>query len=68
MLEAVGANAGEIGQGVIAAHWPFIGSDYQGLVVVGQALQGWDAAEMPARWTATEASTPEGRAHLLEQA
>ena len=68
VLEAVGANAGDIGPGITAAHWPFVGSDYQGLVVVGQALQGWDAAETPARWTAAEASTPEGTQHLLEQA
>jgi len=68
LLEAVGANAGDIGRGIIAAHWPFVGSDYQGLVVVGQALQGWDAAETPARWTAAEASTPEGRQHLLDGA
>ena len=45
MLEAVGARVGDIGPGIIAAHWPFVGSDYQGLVVVGQALQGWDAQE-----------------------
>jgi hypothetical protein len=68
MLEAVGARAGDIGPGIIAAHWPFVGSDYQGLVVVGQALQGWDAAETPARWTAAEASTPEGRQYLLKGA
>jgi transposase len=61
MLEAVGARAGDIGPGIIAAHWPFVGSAYQGLVVVGQALQGWDAQETPARWTAAEATTPEGR-------
>lgn len=65
MLEAVGARAGDIGPGTIAAHWPFVGSDYQGLVVAGQALQGWDAEETPARWTAAEATTPEGRQKLL---
>ena len=65
MLEAVGARVGDIGPGIIAAHWPFVGSDYQGLVVVGQALQGWDAQETPARWTAAEATTAEGRQCLL---
>lgn len=39
MLEAVGARAGDIGPGIFAAHWPFVGSDYQGLVVVN-ALVG----------------------------
>ncbi len=66
LLEAVGARAGDIGPGTIAAHWPFVGSDYQGLVVAGQALQGWDAEETPARWTAAEATTPEGRRKLLK--
>lgn len=61
MLEEVGARAGEIGPGIIAAHWPFVGANYDGLVVVGQAVQGWDAAETPARWTAAQAMTPEGR-------
>ena len=65
ILEAVGARAADIGPGVIAAHWPFVGSDYQGLVIVGQALQGWDADQTPARWTATEATTPDGRHDLL---
>jgi hypothetical protein len=66
VLEGVGARANEIGPGIIAAHWPFVGSNYDGLVVVGQALQGWDAAETPARWTASQATTPEGRQTLLD--
>lgn len=66
MLEAVGARAGDIGPGIIAAHWPFVGTNYDGLVVVGQALQGWDASETPARWTASEATTIEGRQSLLD--
>ena len=68
LLEAVGADADDIGRGIIAAHWPFVGSDYRGLVVVGQALQGWDAAETPARWTAADASTTDDRRRLLEGA
>jgi len=66
MLEAVGARAGDIGPGIIAAHWPFVGSNYNGLVVVGQALQGWDASETPARWTAAEARTVASRQALLD--
>lgn len=66
MLEAVSARAADIGPGIIAAHWPFVGSNYDGLVVAGQALQGWDAAETTARWTASQATTPEGRQSLLE--
>ncbi len=31
MLQAVGARAGDIGPGIIAAHWPFVGSDSSGL-------------------------------------
>lgn len=66
MLEAVGARAADIGSGIIAAHWPFVGSNYNGLVVVGQALQGWDASETPARWTADQATTIAGRQALLD--
>ena len=32
ILEAVGARARDIGPGVIAAHWPFVGSNFNGLV------------------------------------
>lgn len=66
MLEAVGARARDIGPGIIAAHWPFVGSNFDGLVVAGQALQGWDAAGTPARWTAAEATTVAGRQALLD--
>jgi hypothetical protein len=33
--EAVGVHADEIGPRDIASHWPFIGSQYRGLVIVG---------------------------------
>lgn len=65
MLEAIGGRADEIGQRQIASHWPFVGSHYRGLVVVGQALMGWDADETPARWRSADARTAEGRERLL---
>lgn len=65
ILEAVGQNADGLGDRHIAAHWPFVGSDYRGLVIAGQALMGWDADKTPARWRACEAATAEGRERLL---
>jgi len=35
ILEAVGVHGDEIGPRDIASHWPFVGSQYRGLVIVG---------------------------------
>jgi hypothetical protein len=50
----------------IASHWPFVGSQFSGTLIVGQALAGWDAAETPARWPVEEAKSDQGRARILE--
>lgn len=65
LLEAVGGRASELGARRIVSHWPFVGSNYRGLVIVGQALQGWDAPDSTARWHASDASTAEGRERVL---
>ncbi len=68
ILEDVGARAADIGPRQVASHWPHRGSAYRsgGLLFVGQALDGWDAASCPARWWAEEAQTPEGRERILD--
>lgn len=65
ILEAVGERASEVGARRIVSQWPFVGSNYRGLVVVGQGLQGWDAPESTARWHASDATSPEGRERVL---
>ena len=66
LLGAVGERAAEIGNRAIVSHWPFIGSNDRGVVVVGQGLKGWDAPEATARWHAEDAATPAGREAILE--
>lgn len=66
ILDAVGDRVDDIGgHHQIAAHWPFVGSRYNGLIIAGQALDGWDATETPARWTLEDARRPEDRDRLL---
>jgi hypothetical protein len=66
MLADVGARAAEFGDRPIASHWPFVGSQFSGTVIVGQALAGWDAEECSARWLAAEATTVAGRARIVD--
>jgi hypothetical protein len=70
MLDEVGKRADGIGRRLIAAHWPFVGTDYPTtrLLIVGQALAGWDDKTSPALWTADRATTPGGRRALLTAA
>jgi hypothetical protein len=68
MLEGVADRADAIGPRVIASHWPFVGSDYRRLLVVGQALAGWDHHASPALWTPEAAATKEGRHAILDGA
>lgn len=69
ILDAVGARVDDIGRDrLIAAHWPFVGSQYRGLMIAGQALKGWDAETTPARWRLEEATDPAERARLLRGA
>jgi hypothetical protein len=66
MLQDVGQRAGEMDGRLIASHWPFVGSDFRGTVIVGQALAGWDAEVTTARWQPELARTEEGRQEIIE--
>lgn len=66
MLRAVASRAADIGDRWIASHWPFVGSDYRGLLFVGQALAGWDDPRSPAVWRASSVSSDAGRRAILE--
>jgi hypothetical protein len=66
LLCDVGARADEMDGRPIASHWPFVGSQFSGTLIVGQALAGWDAAETPARWPVEEATTEAGRDRILD--
>ncbi len=65
MLEQVSEFTDRIGARVIASHWPFVGTDYRRLLVVGQALAGWDDKTSPALWTPAAVATPAGRSKVL---
>lgn len=65
MLAAVGDRASDLGDRAIAAHWPFQGTRQSGLVIAGQALDGWDAPDATARFHATDMNTAEGRQAAL---
>jgi hypothetical protein len=65
MLAQVAELADRIGPRVIASHWPFVGTDYRRLLVVGQALAGWDDKTSPALWTPAAVATPAGRSKVL---
>jgi hypothetical protein len=66
ILDAAGDRVDDIGgHHQITAHWPFVGSRYRGLIIAGQALDGWDAAVTPARWALEEARNPVERDRLL---
>lgn len=66
MLVDVAARASEFGARPIASHWPFVGTQFTGMLIVGQALAGWDAEATGARWLAREATTAEGRSAIVE--
>jgi hypothetical protein len=66
MLEGVGERSSLIGPRSIASHWPFIGSDYRRLLIVGQALAGWDDPTSTALWTPDVAVTGSGRQAILD--
>jgi hypothetical protein len=59
LLESVGDRADQIGDRPVVTHWPHVGSAYQGLVIVGQAVYGW-GDDYPARHFQTEAGRQEG--------
>lgn len=66
-LASIGERAGAIGPRRLASHRPHVGRHYRGLVVAGQALQGWDPAVTGARWHANDARTAAGRAAIVER-
>ncbi len=66
MVKRVGGRAGTIGNRPIAAHWPFVGTAYRGVLVLGGALDRWDAVETPARWFAPQLVSADGRRRALE--
>jgi hypothetical protein len=41
LLASIGGRADEIGPRPVVAQWPHVGSTYDGLLIVGQALYGW---------------------------
>lgn len=67
LLASIGEKAEAIGPRRLASHWPHVGRDYRGLVIAGQALQGWDPAVTGARWRASDARTAEGRVAIIER-
>lgn len=67
LLSSIGARAAEIEPCPLASHWPHVGTAYRGLVIAGQALQGWDRAVTGARWQATDAQSAAGRRAIIER-
>ena len=67
ILRGVGDRAPEIGPRPVASQWPHLGSAYRpgGLMVIGQALDGWGGVETEACWPAERAATAEGRARVI---
>jgi hypothetical protein len=69
ILDAVGGRVDELGaDSEIVAHWPFVGTRFRGLLIAGQALDGWDAEATPARWRLEELRDPADRGRLLRGA
>lgn len=67
LLASIGQGADSIGPRGLASHWPHVGRNYRGLVIAGQALQGWDPAVSGARWHAADATTAGGRAAIIDR-
>ena len=69
ILAAVGERIDDLGsEQEIVAHWPFVGSCSKGLMIAGQALDGWDAERTPARWRLEEMRNPSNLDRFLEGA
>lgn len=63
VLAGIGDRADEIDDRPVVLHWPHVGSAYNGLVIVGQALYGW-----PDDFRAATFRTAEGRAEAIRVA
>jgi hypothetical protein len=61
LLASIGAHSAQIEPRLCVSHWPHVGSAYDGLLIVGQALRGW-----PNEWNASEAATEAGRRRILD--
>jgi hypothetical protein len=69
ILDVVGEHVEDLGPDKeIVAHWPFVGTRFHGLLIAGQALDGWDAEVTPARWRLEEMRDPARRDSLLHGA
>lgn len=69
VLDAVGDRIDDLGPDrEIVAHWPFVGTDFRGLMIAGQALDGWDADVSSARWRLEDMRDREARQGLLRGA
>jgi hypothetical protein len=69
IVDAVGERVDDYGaEQEIVAHWPFVGTRFRGLMIVGQALDGWDAEVTPARWAIEEMRDPSRRERLIRGA
>jgi hypothetical protein len=66
ILDAIGERVDDLGpDDEIVAHWPFVGSRFNGLMIAGQALDGWDAEATPARVTLESLRESSGRERFL---
>jgi len=60
LLAAIGARAEDLGEGDLATHGPHVGSDYRGLVILGQAPFGWSDV-----WPPSLFASAKGRERVL---
>jgi hypothetical protein len=63
LLESIGRCAPEIDPQPVLVHWPHVGSNYRGTVILGQALHGWADS-----FRASEFGAAEGRARAIATA
>jgi hypothetical protein len=69
ILDAVGDRVDDLGPGnEVVAHWPFVGSNFNGLMIAGQALDGWDSETTTARWRLEDMRDAANRDRLLRGA
>ena len=64
LLAAIGERADAIGDGPLTLHWPLVGSQFDGgVLVIGQAVYGWYGD-----WTAPQARDAAYRQHIIHEA
>lgn len=62
LLASLGQRADEIGSLPVVTHWPHVGSAYQDLLIVGQAVHGWSDPH-----PATDFRSAPGRAAAINE-